>query len=417
MEPVVNRTCKACRLSKLKCDLAKDPSATPGQSGASCSRCTRLNLECIQESRGNSGRSRLKAEGICALKRDVPTTAIEMLTRLSLKATGGPRLLIEPLLRRCGQEAWSRNDTRLMAWVLENAAARDLPLSLFHPPSLPGQLEPAACTPPPFIRELLGSGFSVAFVQSGPHTDWLSNDGFDQRVCSRRALHEARARPTCDVSALFSPEDEIEPFERDVVGKLLGSLAPVHARTSQSQSTDLPEAEAGAEGTAAPEVGPLHSEVVDASRAWRLRFKPEDASSEDVWVCCKVVMRCAVLRGGEEVWMVGSYLPQAHSDGSWVTPNEAARRAPTADDAVPCRPPSQPISQPPPRKRRASRSFPRDDAHASQPAFQRPSGSHNSDPGVAAFEDEEPLDADSLLQQIHVTSTEDVLRMLDDVDH
>ena len=164
----VNRTCKACRLSKLKCDLASVMQQQPGETR--CSRCRRLDLDCVHESRGNSGRSRLKAAGICALKRDSKdrySTAIEVLTRTTLASTCAQKVLAAPMLRWCGQVAWSRNDTKLMAWVLEQAAARGLPLSDFTPglfsAAPPGQLEPTGTgTPPPFIRALLGGGYSDA---------------------------------------------------------------------------------------------------------------------------------------------------------------------------------------------------------------------------------------------------------------
>ena len=129
MADQANRTCKGCRLSKIKCDLSS-------VGGPRCSRCSRLNLDCVQESRrGNSGRSRLKADGAGALKRDrtEPATVLEKLTRTALVSTGAQQILAAPLLRRCGQEAWARGDTKLMAWVLEQAAVRGLPLADFAP--------------------------------------------------------------------------------------------------------------------------------------------------------------------------------------------------------------------------------------------------------------------------------------------
>ena len=117
-----------------------------------------------------------------------------------------------------------------MAWVLERAARylADFAPALFSA-ALPGQLEPTGTgTPPPFIRALLGGGYSdalgVAFHQSGLRTDWISNDSFDQRVCSRRAC-DARSLPSW-ASALFAPADEVEPFEREVVAELIETLAP-----------------------------------------------------------------------------------------------------------------------------------------------------------------------------------------------
>ena len=405
MEQQVNRTCKACRLSKLKCNLASVPQL---QSQARCSRCTRLDLDCIVESRGNSGRARLKAEGICALKRggkeSASATAIETMTRTALLSTGAQQILAAPLLQWCGQAAWARDDTRLMAWVLEQAAARGLPLSNFMPAAaLPGQLEPTGTgTPPPFIRALLGGGYSdapgVAFFQCGTRTDWISNDAFDERVCSRRALHDARSRPTCDVSALFTPEEEVEPFERQVVGALFASLAPALESGAETGVADAVGEPAGVQST-------LHSEIVDGTSLWRLRQQGTAVQAGDECLVCSVVMRCAVLRGGDEVWMVGSYVPQITVDGSWVTSKEAPRRNQMAADSASCGAAVgelRSVSEPPPRKRRA-RSCDED------PPLPPTASREPCSPGAAIAE----LHAESLLQQLQATSTEEVLRMLE----
>lgn len=409
----VNRTCKACRLSKLKCDFAQQKR----QGVTRCSRCTRLDLDCVLESRGNSGRSRLKADGICTLKRDSSNrscTATEMLTRTVVSYTGAQPALAAPLLQWCGQEAWQRNDTKLMAWVLEQAAARDLPLSDFAPAllsaTLRGQLEPTGTgTPPPFIRVLLGGGYSdapgVAFHQSGTRTDWISNDTFDQRVCSRRALHDARSLPACAASALFTPATEIEPFEREVVGALFATLAPELGGESGAASTDGAEADADAVGEPAAAQPTLHSEFVDNTRLWHLRLQGAAAQAQvcDEWVVCKVVMRCAVLRGGEEVWMVGSYVPQIAADGSWVTSKEAQRPKAAADSAS-CGAAS--TSNPPPRARKRRAKSKEEDT-----LFPLPSTSHTpGSPGDEAA----GLHTDALLQQLQATSTEEVLRLLNE---
>lgn len=413
----VNRTCKACRLSKLKCDLVQSVDAGRVQNEARCSRCTRLNLDCVQESRGNSGRSRLKAEGICSLKRESEdqSTRLQTLARKALASTGALQVLSVPLLRWCGQQAWSRDDTKLMAWVLEQAAGRGLPLSQFAPgffsTALPGQLEPTGTgTPPPFIRALLGGGYSdalgVAFYQSGKRTDWISNDAFDQRVCSRRALHDARSQPTCAVSALFSPKDEVEPFECKVISALLEALAPALCGESTSASTKVVVTGADAVGELAGAETTLHSEIVDSTSLWRLRLQGAAVEAGDEWVVCKVVMRCAVLHGGKEIWMVGSYMPQITAEGSWVTSKEAPCRK-TASERASCGAMVSElasVSKPPPRKRRAISCD--DDAHEPPPPASREPWS----PGGAL----EELHADSLLQQLQATSTEEVLRMLDD---
>jgi len=389
----------------------------PQQSQARCSRCKRLDLECVQEQRGNSGRSRLKAEGICALKRGSKDqfSTVEMITRRALVSTGAQQVLVAPLLRMCGQEAWSRNDTKLMAWVLEQAAARSLPLSYFAPAlfsaALPGQLESTGTgTPPPFIRALLVGGYSDAlghaFYQSGTRTDWISNDTFDQRVCSRRALHDARSRPMCAVSALFTPEGEVEPFEREVIGALFAALAPAIGGESGAASTEIDMVDADAVVEPAVALTALQSEIVGGTSLWHLRLQGAVVHGGDEWVVCKVVMRCAVLHGGEEIWVGGSYVPQVTADGSWVTSKEAPRRK-TAADRASCGAlvdESRSVSKPPPRKRRA-KSCDEDTLEPPLPTSREPCS-----PGSAFVE----LHADSLLQQLQATSTEEVLRMLEE---
>ena len=145
-------------------------------------------------------------------------------------------------------------------------------------------------------------------------------------------------------------------------------------------------ADADAVGEPAVAQTTLHSEIVDGTSLWRLRQKGAAAAAEEVvdeWVVCKVVMRCAVLRGGEEVWMVGSYVPQLNADGSWVTSREAPPHKTTSK-----------VNKSPPRKRRA------------KSCDEPPPAS-----GAAFFAE---LHADSLLQQLQATSTEEVLRMLEE---
>lgn len=400
----VNRSCKGCRLSKLKCDLG---SVARQQIGTRCSRCTRLNLDCVRESRGNSGRSRLKADGICALKRGDGTnqssSTIEMLTKIALTTTRPQRVLAVPLLRFAAQEAWYRNDTKLMAWVLEEAAARDLPLSDFAPSLFssapPGQLEPTGTgTPPPFIRALLGGGYSdafgVAFVQSETHIDWIANDSFDQRICSRRSMHEARRLPSCSASALFSPESEVEPFEHEVVGALFAALEPGHSTGHcASSSTELHLDAEPAEDEPA-EMTNLYSEIVDRTSGWRLRQNGDDA-----FISCEVVMRCAVLRGGAEVWMVASYSPLSHSDGSWVTVKDVPPR-----ETVTAPSSERRSTKSPPRKRRAGSHC---DAPAQLPTCDKSESSLLAETLVSQH-------ADALFEHLQATSTEEVLRILDE---
>jgi len=105
---------------------------------------------------------------------------------------------------------------------------------------------------------------------------------------------------------------------------------------------------------------------VDTSGRWRLRFAPAceglgdgpaaavggsalleagsaglGATGEEAFVCCDVSFRCAVLRGGAEMWVVGCYKPQRTADGAWRTSKSAdgpiawqAGGRPTAEGAA-----------------------------------------------------------------------------------
>ena len=353
----------------------------------------------MRESRGNlsSGASRLKTDGTGTLKKE-GRTEIEMLTRMALTATGPQRLLAEPLLRRCAACAWSRNDTQLMAWVLEQAAARGLPLSAFAPASntLPGQLESVNNgTPPAFIRALLGGGgddsLAVAFFQCGNHTDWIASDGFDRRVCSRQELHEARERPPCAVSALFSPNEEKEPFEQKVYAALFAALAPASGSELDATGaiTGALQAEPTAEVEQVAQPHALHSEVVDDTSLWRVRLRESDD-----YLCCTVVFRCAVLRGGAEVWVAGCYKPHRGHEGLWTS--NATRRS--ADHT---------------REFASSESLPRKRRTKSQDTVR-----HQPSAGQAWVIDPVPeldsLHADTLLEQLQATSTDELLCMLDE---
>ena len=317
-----------------------------------------------------------------------------MLTRMALASTGPQRALADPLLRRCGQVAWSCNDTELMAWVLEQAAARGLPLSAFAPmnysSSLLSQSEPASAgTPPAFIRALLGRGedsLTVAFVQTHTHAEWIANDGFDQQVCSRQKLHEARSLPPCDVSALFSPAEEIKPFERDVYAALFAALAPVHGSES-SAGISMTERNAEEEDMAGLEA--LQSEIVDLTSMWRLRLR-----ANDVYVCCKVVFRCMVLRGGAEIWVAGCYMPQSQRDASRTSKKVLCGTSRARGHGM---------SQ----QRRAKRTESPDAVDE---------GAAHAGMGLVldAHSYMEPLDAHPLLEQLQAASTDEMLRMLEE---
>ncbi len=214
----VNRCCKACRISKVKCDLLKKAP------GAPCSRCARLNLACVREARGNlsTGDVRLSAPGVCELKlypqagkragshsaRTGSQVAkeIELIKRTVLTTLTPHPAQSRAMLRWCSRVAWTTNDTSLMAWVMVQASRQGLPLCDFAPrlPIPRPQLEPPNSLPP-YCRELFGgSGLAVAFVSLDGNVFWLANDAFDELACSRSALQDSRLQPTCEVSALFS---------------------------------------------------------------------------------------------------------------------------------------------------------------------------------------------------------------------
>ena len=157
----INRTCQACKLSKVKCDLTSS-----GEN--KCSRCERLNLQCVRVRRGNDGSARLSAPGVCALREEsesslgvlAPTcpSAIEikMLKNLIILAQSdsSSKQVLRALLRWGSQVAWYRDDTELMAWILGKASAANCGLSLsdFAPTSTTLN---APGTPPSFVREVL----------------------------------------------------------------------------------------------------------------------------------------------------------------------------------------------------------------------------------------------------------------------
>ena len=350
----VNRTCQACKISKIKCDVA-----SVGDNER-CSRCERLNLHCVRVARGNDGSARLSAPGVCALRVERSSsssssalatsesstkTEIQMLKRFFSRAQSSKsKQVLRAILRWCSQIAWSHDETGLMAWVLAQAARCGLPLSDFAPIAIGKPLD-APGTPPPFVGEILGrSGLGVAFVAMDRCTLWTANDDFDQEVCTRRELHESHTQPTCKVCTHFSPDDEILPFETKVIGPLVAALAPTPTSDGDASDEDASDealpagallaggsavqgSASAAEGAASQQASDLQSEVVDSTSMWRIYMR-----SIDAYVCCTVVFRCALLRDGT-MWVVGSYQPIRAVDGAWVTERvterpEAAKPAP-----------------------------------------------------------------------------------------
>ena len=149
----------------------------------------------------------------------------------------------------------------------------------------------------------------------------------------------------------------------------------------------------------------LHSEIVDLTSLWRLQLRTESEP-----VPCKVVFRCAVLRGGAEVWVAGCYTPHDQNGGPSTL---------TDTQCVAARGSKDPLSNPgPPRKRRArGQDVVRDDQSRTTEAVPVPEA--DSFVQRALLHEEEvapslpPLDH-SLLEQLHATSTEEVLRLLDE---
>ncbi|KAL1523221.1 hypothetical protein AB1Y20_018173 [Prymnesium parvum] len=309
----MNRNCKGCRLSKVKCDW------TEVADGASCSRCIRLHIECVREARGNlsTGARRISNRGVVALrlekKRTERSCGVEehagtgVMTEVEIVELVSQRAVPRALLQRCGRLAWARNDTSFMAWTLQQAARHGIPLLDFVPavrvhPEPPG-------VPPPFIRELLGgSEVAVAYVMLGGDSFWIANDRFDQDVCSRSTLHDARELTVCDASTLFSPRDEVEAFDKNIINPLVTSLMPTSFQGASFASDDE-ECESDARQSA-----PLMSELKDSTSLWRVYYRPAGC-----FVCCSVEFRCAVSRGGGEMWIVGKYSPLRAPNGSWLT--------------------------------------------------------------------------------------------------
>ena len=85
--------------------------------------------------------------------------------------------------------------------------------------------------------------------------------------------------------------DEVEPFEREVVGALVAALAPALGGDSGAASMEIAAADADAIGEPAGAQPTLHSEIVDGTRLWRLRLlqgAAGQAQAGDEWVVCKV---------------------------------------------------------------------------------------------------------------------------------
>ena len=399
----LNRTCKGCRISKVKCIFS-------AESSARCTRCVRLELECVLEQRGNlsTGASRLKAPGMSALKlskrkADTGLATSDGEQKVPRRSTNEASRSNKLILQLCGMCAWRRNDAKLMAWILEQADEHGLSLSDFSPASAVLKVLESYHTPPAFIRQLLGSRdmLAVAFVQTANgHSRWIANAGFDQHVLSCRALADAaESMSPCQVAAMFSPASETEVLERQVYLPLFSSLTPpdaglsriAGAGTSREEKTDgedPPDMTADSPAQAERPSGPeeaieeavvLHSEIVDETRLWRLVLRHQPTTTTGS-VCCKVVFRCAVVQGGAELWFVSGYMPQQKADGAWMSTLEEPREEQ-----------QQPLQQPTAR------------ACDSSPS---PSMS------MLCTNDQQKLEEEALFDALQASSTEEVLRLL-----
>lgn len=404
----INRTCQACKLSKVKCDLTSS-----GEN--KCSRCERLNLQCVRVRRGNDGSARLSAPGVCALREEsesslgvlAPTcpSAIEikMLKNLIILAQSdsSSKQVLRALLRWGSQVAWYRDDTELMAWILGKASAANCGLSLtdFAPTS---KTLNAPGMPPSFVREVLcQSGLAVAFVSLDGITHWLANDAFDAHVCGRHTLQKNHGQPTCSVCAYFSPDDEIEPFESQVIAPLVVALAP-----SQSSDDDDDASQAPSSAGAVPANGPhdtttsatvqrsvdLQSEVIDSTSMWRVYLRAIDS-----YVCCTVVFRCA-LQPDNALWIVGSYVPCQAPDGTWITERRGSTKC--ADQA----------RDMPAELREPSQS--RDQARAARIMVVDPAGSPPGSCEAAPLAPNSTEDNSELEEQLDLMSANELLNLL-----
>ena len=217
----MNKVCRACRLSKVKC--------AGSVGGEACSRCARLGLDCVLEARRDQNIARLKPEVKALHKRGRSSDEQQQLV------VAQPTPLVKAVLMRCAQTAWARGDTEMMAQVLAHASRLGLPLAAFAPNACAAGPSAPANEPPPYIRELLGgaggggAGLCIAYAQVRGDPFWLTSAAFDREVRSRRTLNEARHLSPCEVSCLFSPRCETHAFNERVYARLFASLAPAGA--------------------------------------------------------------------------------------------------------------------------------------------------------------------------------------------
>ena len=160
----------------------------------------------------------------------------------------------------------------------------------------------------PVRRQVLcQSGLAVAFVSLDGITHWLATTR-STRMRAPYATKEPRTAHMFSV-AYFSPDDEIEPFESQVIAPLVVALAP-----SQSSDDDDDASQAPSSAGAVPANGlhdtttsatvqrsvDLQSEVIDSTSMWRVYLRAIDS-----YVCCTVVFRCA-LQPDNALWIVGA---------------------------------------------------------------------------------------------------------------
>lgn len=201
--------------------------------------------------------------------------------------------------------------------------------------------------------------------------------------------------------AYFSPDDEIEPFESQVIAPLVVALAPAQS------SDDGDASESPSSAGAVPANGPhdtttsaavqrsvqLQSEVIDSTSMWRVYLRAIDS-----YVCCTVVFRCA-LQPDNTLWIVGSYVPCQAPDGSWIT-NERLGSTKCADQAwampAECREPSKS----------------RDQARAARIMVVDPAGSPPGSCEAAPLAPSSTEDNSELEEQLDLMSANELLNLL-----
>jgi uncharacterized membrane protein YgcG len=274
-----NNTCKGCRLSKkTKCDMH----ISDDHKVRACTRCARLQMECVPEKRKSSAKARLNVESRALLQEQatggladgepagsssegpmaflsIPAGQGKLAEEPSLVgnsfaaclqgagATGasGDKTVVEHLVKMVVEVATNADRTELMSFAMQRAAALGLQLSRV----LPGtggksctSGAPSDVTPPAAAMELFNAGAPcyMRILISGGRTWNLANAAFKRDIM-----------------------DEDEAFETLSPTKILGVLEGTNDRKRLLQLIALAlqtklrpwHAHAGAHGAGASDVG------------------------------------------------------------------------------------------------------------------------------------------------------------------